>query len=81
MLDVHDFMSGDVNVKVLDEEELLVEGRVEKKEGSSSVSTHSFRRYFSLPKQTDMTAISSVMSADGILTITAPKIVSITFPC
>ncbi|XP_042889977.1 uncharacterized protein LOC122264934 [Penaeus japonicus] len=65
---------GDVNVKVLDEEELLVEGRVEKKEGSSSVSTHSFRRYFSLPKQTDMAAISSVMSADGILTITAPKI-------
>ncbi|XP_042889967.1 uncharacterized protein LOC122264926 isoform X2 [Penaeus japonicus] len=74
VLDVHDFMSGDVNVKVLDEEELLVEGRVEKKEGSSSVSTHSFRRYFSLPKQTDMAAISSVMSADGILTITAPKI-------
>ncbi|XP_063586536.1 uncharacterized protein LOC134764002 isoform X2 [Penaeus indicus] len=75
VLDVHDFMCGDVRVKVLDEEELLVEGHVEKKEvGSSSVSSHSFRRYFSLPQHTDMTAITSVMSADGILTVTAPKI-------
>ncbi|XP_047474185.1 uncharacterized protein LOC125028746 [Penaeus chinensis] len=74
VLDVHDFMCGDVKVKVLDEEELLVEGHVEKKEeGSSSVSSHSFRRYFSLPQHTDMTAITSVMSADGILTISAPK--------
>ncbi|XP_063586822.1 uncharacterized protein LOC134764177 [Penaeus indicus] len=75
VLDVHDFMCGDVRVKVLDEEELLVEGHVEKKEeGSSSVSSHSFRRYFSLPQHTDMTTITSVMSADGILTVTAPKI-------
>ncbi|XP_063586537.1 uncharacterized protein LOC134764003 [Penaeus indicus] len=75
VLDVHDFMCGDVKVKVLDEEELLVEGHVEKKEeGRSSVSSHSFRRYFSLPQHTDMAAITSVMSADGILTVTAPKI-------
>lgn len=81
MLDVHDFMCGDVKVKVLDEE-LLVEGHVEKKEeGSSSVSSHSFRRYFSLPQHTDMATITSVMSADGILTITAPKIVSQLFSC
>ncbi|ROT62289.1 heat shock protein 21 [Penaeus vannamei] len=64
----------DVRVKVLDEEELLVEGHVERKEeGSLSVSSHSFRRYFSLPRHTDMAAITSVMSTDGILTITAPK--------
>nr|XP_027233920.1 uncharacterized protein LOC113825303 [Penaeus vannamei] len=74
VLDVHDFLEGDVRVKVLDEEELLVEGHVERKEeGSLSVSSHSFRRYFSLPRHTDMAAITSVLSTDGILTITAPK--------
>nr|XP_027233902.1 uncharacterized protein LOC113825285 [Penaeus vannamei] len=74
VLDVHDFLEGDVRVKVLDEEELLVEGHVERKEeGSLSVSSHSFRRYFSLPRHTNVTAITSVMSTDGILTITAPK--------
>nr|XP_027219787.1 uncharacterized protein LOC113812152 isoform X2 [Penaeus vannamei] len=73
VLDVHDFMAGDVKVKVVDERELLVEGRVEKKEeGSSSLSSYSFRRRFTLPQHTDMTAITSVMSSDGILTITAP---------
>ncbi|XP_042893945.1 uncharacterized protein LOC122267838 [Penaeus japonicus] len=73
VLDVQDFMGGDVKVKVLDEKELLVEGRVEKKEeGSLSLSSHSFRRRFTLPQDTDMTAITSVMSSDGILTITAP---------
>merc|ERR1711915_1098880 len=70
VIDVNDFVGGDVNVKVLDEEELLVEGHMEKKEeGSSSVSSHSFRRYFTLPRHTDMAAITSVMSTDGILTI------------
>ncbi|XP_063586539.1 uncharacterized protein LOC134764004 [Penaeus indicus] len=73
VLDVYDFMRGDVKVKVVDEKELVVEGRVEKEEGSSSVSSHSFRRRYSLPHRTDMTHITSVMSSDGILTITAPK--------
>nr|XP_027233887.1 uncharacterized protein LOC113825269 [Penaeus vannamei] len=40
VLDVHDFMRGDVKVKVVDEE-LVVEGRAEE-EGGSSVSTRSF---------------------------------------
>ncbi|ROT62314.1 heat shock protein 21 [Penaeus vannamei] len=66
--------SDKISHKVLDEEELLVEGHVERKEeGSLSVSSHSFRRYFSLPRHTDMAAITSVLSTDGILTITAPK--------
>ncbi|XP_047474762.1 uncharacterized protein LOC125029063 [Penaeus chinensis] len=74
VLDVHDFMYGDVKVKVVDEKELVVEGRVEKKEeGSSSVSSYSFRRRFTLPHRTDMAHITPVMSSDGILTITALK--------
>ncbi|XP_042893943.1 uncharacterized protein LOC122267836 [Penaeus japonicus] len=73
VVDVHDFADGDVKVKAVGEE-LVVEGRVEKsEEGGSSVSSHSFTRRFSLPHFTDMAAITSVMSSDGILTITAPK--------
>ncbi|XP_047474774.1 uncharacterized protein LOC125029069 isoform X2 [Penaeus chinensis] len=76
VMDVHDFMGGDVKVKVVGEKDLVVEGSVEKKEGGSSVSSHSFRRLFSLPRLTDLSAINSVMSSDGILTITSPKIES-----
>ncbi|XP_063586551.1 uncharacterized protein LOC134764016 [Penaeus indicus] len=73
VVDVHDFLDGEVKVKVVGEKEVVVEGRVERREGGGS-SAHSFRRRFSLPPFTDMSAITSVMSSDGILTITAPKL-------
>lgn len=65
VLDVHDFMNGEMKVKVVGERELAVEGRLD--------DNRSFKRCFSLPQNTDMEAITSVMSADGILTITAPR--------
>lgn len=68
MLDVQDFVNGEMKVKVIGERELAVEGRLD--------DTRSFRRCFPLPQNTDMDAITSVMSADGILTITAPQKVS-----
>lgn len=64
VLDVHDFVDGDLKVKVVGERELLVEGRK---------GTQKFSRRFTLPEDTDVGAIDSVMSSDGILTITAPK--------
>nr|XP_027233903.1 uncharacterized protein LOC113825286 [Penaeus vannamei] len=68
IMDVHDFMSGDVQAKVVDEKELVIEGLlVKKEEGTSSETSHSFRRRFSLPQ---FTKITSVMSLDGILTVT-----------
>nr|XP_027231673.1 uncharacterized protein LOC113823256 isoform X1 [Penaeus vannamei] len=75
VLDVHEFLGGDVRVKVVGERELQVEGRVDRKEeGSPCVTSHTFRRRFSLPRLTDMTAITSAMSSDGVLTITVPKL-------
>lgn len=69
-------MNGDLKVKVAGETEVVVEGRVERREeGSSSVSSYSFRRRFSLPEDIDMTAITCIMSSDGILTISASKMV------
>ncbi|XP_064079467.1 LOW QUALITY PROTEIN: uncharacterized protein LOC135196549 [Macrobrachium nipponense] len=75
VLDVHDFVEGDLKVKVVGDRELLVEGRREKaQEGASATSSQKFSRRFALPEGTDIGAIDSVMSSDGILTITAPKL-------
>lgn len=75
-MDVHDFVKGDVNINLVGEREMVVEGSLETHEGDMAVSSTSFRRRFCLPHDTNIEAISSVMSADGILTITIPRMVS-----
>lgn len=62
-------------MKVIGEKEVLVEGQIEKKkEGEEGNSfSQKFSRRFLLPENTKVEDITSVMSADGILTITAPK--------
>ncbi|XP_047474968.1 protein lethal(2)essential for life-like [Penaeus chinensis] len=72
VLDVHDFKSGDVKVRVEDNE-VVVEGRVEKEEDEFK-SMKSFCRRFNVPGKVDMEGVTSAMSSDGVLTITAPKI-------
>nr|XP_027228837.1 protein lethal(2)essential for life-like [Penaeus vannamei] len=72
VLDVHDFKSGDVKVRVEDNQ-VVVEGRVEKEEGDYK-SLKSFCRCFNFPGKVDMEAVTSAMSSDGVLTVTAPKI-------
>lgn len=73
MLDVQDFSSsGEMTVQFLSERELLVEGRVEE-EGKCSRSCRRFQRCFLMPGPVDLQAVTSVLSADGVLTITAPK--------
>lgn len=71
VLDVMDFVAGDVKVKAVGELELVVEGRLDT--GADGGAPRTFKRNFTLPQNTDMDAVTSVMSADGILTITAPK--------
>ncbi|XP_037777743.1 protein lethal(2)essential for life-like [Penaeus monodon] len=73
VLDVHDFKGGDIKVRVEDNQ-VMVEGRVEKEEGDSK-SMKSFCRRFSFPGKVNMEAMTSAMSSDGVLTITAPKII------
>ncbi|XP_037777740.1 protein lethal(2)essential for life-like [Penaeus monodon] len=72
VLDVHDFKNGDVKVRV-EENQVVVEGRVEKEEDDFK-STKSFCRRFNFPGKVNMEAVSSAVSSDGVLTITAPKI-------
>ncbi|XP_042864569.1 uncharacterized protein LOC122248548 [Penaeus japonicus] len=73
VLDVHDFPSEDVKVKVVDNKEVVVEGVVEKNDGTFR-SSKSFCRRFNFPGEVDMNAVTSAMSSDGVLTITAPKV-------
>lgn len=72
MIDVGDFLKGDVQVKVVGKNEVVVEGRVEKQEGKSR-SSKSFRRGFTLPGAVEGDALTAAMSSDGVLTITVPK--------
>ncbi|XP_047474775.1 protein lethal(2)essential for life-like [Penaeus chinensis] len=72
VIDVFDFISGDVTVRLVEGKELLVEGQAEKQDGSR-VSRVSFVRRFALPDLVDRDAISCVLSSDGILTIISKK--------
>lgn len=78
MVDVHDFMEGELKLKVVGERTVMVEGSTEANNGKFSLSKQSFRRKFSLPQSINMDAISAVISSDGILTISAPKLVCFT---
>lgn len=71
VIDVKDFKPEHINVKVVDDK-IVVEGKIEKKEGTS-VSTQQFVRRFMLPPNVDFGKISSALSKDGVLKINAPK--------
>lgn len=76
VVDVQDFINGgEVNVKVVNEREIVIEGHVEKKEGNTT-STKRFRKRYVLPEDIEVEKVTSVMSSDGVLTITTPKKVS-----
>ncbi|CAL4059836.1 unnamed protein product [Meganyctiphanes norvegica] len=73
IIDVQDFMNdGEVNVKVVNDKELVVVGRKEKNFGGS-MSMKNFKKQFTIPPNTELDSISSVVSADGVLVITIPK--------
>ncbi|XP_069157954.1 uncharacterized protein [Procambarus clarkii] len=74
MVDVKDFKPEDINVKIVDDT-VVVEGKIEKKEGNA-VSTQMFTRRFILPPSINLNGVSSALSRDGVLTINAPKLAS-----
>ncbi|XP_042864567.1 uncharacterized protein LOC122248546 [Penaeus japonicus] len=76
VIDVRDFMDGDIKVKVVDDSELVIEGSVEKRQ-DGSVSKKTFCRRFSFPALLSEDTVSSSMSADGVLTVTLPKKISL----
>ena len=63
---------GTVTVRSVQDRELVVEGHVERQEGNERFKKQ-FHRRFVLPSNISSESVSSVMSADGVLIITAPK--------
>lgn len=73
VVDVQDFTKGgNITVRAVRDRELVVEGHVEQQEGGAKYRKQ-FHRRFVLPHDIYPESVSSVMSADGVLTITAPK--------
>ena len=68
-MDVRDFMAGGVEVKVVDENKVVVEGSAEQ-QNEGSMSKQRFRRSFTFP---GLVKVEATLSADGILTIKVPK--------
>ncbi|KAL7630596.1 UNVERIFIED_CONTAM: hypothetical protein RMT77_019204 [Armadillidium vulgare] len=72
VLDVHGFSETDLKVRAVSENELLVEGCVEKKTEYTSCS-NTFKRRFQFPCSVNIRESTSALSSEGILTIIVPK--------
>lgn len=76
VMDVYDLVDKEVKVKVVGERQVMVEGRWKTNCSDFPLFSYNIRRRFYLPGDTNMDAISSVMTSDGVLTINAPRTVS-----
>lgn len=72
-LDVQHFDPKEVTVKVSGNNTIIVEGKhEEKKDEHGYISRHFIRKYV-VPKGHDVEKIKSLLSSDGVLTITVPS--------
>jgi len=72
VVDVRDFMVGDLKVEAVGNDEIRVTGSVEQFDGKN-MQTKTFNRKFHVPGPVDHSQVNATMSADGILTIRVPK--------
>jgi len=72
VVDVRDFMVGDLKVEAVGDDEIRVTGSVEQYDGKN-VQTKTFNRKFHVPGPVDHSQVNATMSADGVLTIRVPK--------
>ncbi|XP_058796944.1 alpha-crystallin A chain-like [Phymastichus coffea] len=71
-LDVQQFKPEEINVKVIDNF-IVVEGKHEEKQDDHGIISRHFVRKYMVPEQCDPDKAESMLSPDGILTITAPR--------
>lgn len=72
ILDVQQFMPDEINVKVVDKC-VVVEAKHEEKQDEHGWISRQFVRRYLIPEQCDIDQVSSSLSSDGILSITAPR--------
>lgn len=74
-VDVQQFKPEEITVKVTDKNTVTIEGKHEEKQDEHGFISRHFVRKFVLPENVDMSQVQSKLSSDGVLSITAPKIV------
>lgn len=73
------FSPDEISVKTVDNHVVVEAKHEEKQDEHGYISRHFVRRYV-LPPSHDLVNITSTLSSDGVLTITAPKKVRSTEP-
>ncbi|KAB0792041.1 hypothetical protein PPYR_14002 [Photinus pyralis] len=71
-LDVENFSPEEITIKAIDGNAIVVEAKHEKSDENGHICRQFYRK-FVIPKGHDMKKVESVLSADGIPTITAPN--------
>ena len=66
------FKPEEINVKVVDKY-VVVEGKHEEKQDEHGWISRQFTRKYMIPEQCDVEQVSSSLSSDGVLSITAPR--------
>ncbi|KAJ8924801.1 hypothetical protein NQ315_000955 [Exocentrus adspersus] len=72
-LDVQDFQPEEITVKTLDGNAIQIEAKHEKQDDDKGFISRQLVKRFILPKGHDLKNVSSSLSSDGVLTITAPR--------
>lgn len=74
-LDVQQFKPDELKLKVVDGF-LVVDGKHEERSDEHGYISRQFTRRYKIPEDVDQEKLSSHLSSDGVLSISAPKIVS-----
>lgn len=72
-VDVQHFAPEEINVKVVDGQ-VLIEGKHEERRDDHGFISRQFIRKYSLPEGCLPDTVESQLSSDGVLTVTAPKV-------
>lgn len=79
ILDVQQFSPDEITVKTVDNYVIVEAKHEERQDEHGYISRHFIRRYV-LPPSHDLVNVTSTLSSDGVLTVTAPKKVRLTKP-
>uniref|UniRef100_A0A8D8U4L6 Protein lethal(2)essential for life n=1 Tax=Cacopsylla melanoneura TaxID=428564 RepID=A0A8D8U4L6_9HEMI len=72
ILDVQQFSPNEISIKTVDGA-IVVEGKHEEKEDEHGFISRQFKRRYLLPKDVEIEKVTSSLSSDGVLTISAPR--------
>lgn len=72
VLDVQQFKPDEISVKVVDKF-VVVEGKHEEKQDEHGWISRQFTRRYLIPEQCNVDEVTSSLSSDGVLSITAPR--------